>query len=232
MSHCAGLPLLNEALHQCRGLSFRRRQEATMRYALLSLTLMSGVTLGPSLMAQTSALELQAGLGYARAFDGGGISFAAAIERPLSAQTSRVQQALGGSFWYSQMSIASQPSSSNERHLVGLGMRYQLEFRAGRARPFLAVPLQILRSNIPEQASLQPASLSMTGVPDLGPATPVEDRIGSEWGWGAGVELGFRVGLSQQLSAQTSVQGLYHRIYDSGTRNGAWAIHVGLGYQP
>jgi hypothetical protein len=202
-----------------------------MRPALLLVTVISGVTLAPPLLAQTSALELQAGLGYARAFDGGGISFAAAVERPLSRQTSRVQQALGGSFWYSQMSIGSQPSSSNERQLMGIGMRYQLELRAGRTRPFLAVPLQVLRSNIPVQPTLQPASLSVTGVPDPGPTTPIEDRMGSEWGWGAGLELGFRVGLSQQLSAQTSVQGLYHRIYESGGRNGAWTIHAGLTYQ-
>jgi hypothetical protein len=201
-----------------------------MRATLLSIVLISTLTFASSLAAQTSGLELQAGLGYARAFDGGGPSFTAAVERPLSAPTSTLQHALGGGLWYSHMSIASGYSAG--RDLMGLGLRYLLQVRAGRARPFLAVPLQVLRSNIPARATLQPASLSVSGIPDLGPPTPVEDRMGSEWGWGTGLEAGFRIGLSPQLSAQTSVQGLYQRIYESGTRNGAWTIHGGITYQP
>jgi hypothetical protein len=203
-----------------------------MRAALLSIVLISALTFVSSLTAQTSGLELQAGLGYARAFDGGGPSFTAAVEHPLSTSTSKLQHALGGTIWYSEMSIASAPGSSIERHLAGLGMRYQLELRAGRTRPFLAVPLHVLRSNIADRATLQPGSFSVTGIPDAGLPTPVEDRTGSEWGWGTGLEVGFRIGLSQQLSAQTSVQGLYQRIYESGTRNGAWTIHGGVTYQP
>ena len=181
--------------------------------------------------AQTSPLEFQAGLGYARAFGGGGVSFVAAVERPLSATTSRVQHSLGGSLWYSKMSIASGYSAG--RHLMGLGLRYQLDLPTccGQARPFLAVPLQVLRSHIPERATLQ-ANLLANGIPEAEPLPPVEDRMGDEWGWGTGLEVGFRVGLSDQLSAQTSVQGLYHRIYESGTRNGAWTIHGGISYQP
>jgi hypothetical protein len=203
-----------------------------MRLALLSIVLTSSLTLVSPLTAQTSPLELQAGLGYARAFDGGGLSFAAALERPLSAATSRVQHALGGSLWYSNMSIGSEPTSSNARHLMGIGMRYQLELRnsRGNARPFLAVPVQILRSSIPERATLQSAELLGNGVPDPGPPKPVEDQMGDEWGWGAGLEVGFRVGVSKRLSAQSSVQGLYHRIYESGTRHGAWSWHAGISY--
>jgi hypothetical protein len=203
-----------------------------VRAALLSIVLITPFTFVSSVWAQTSGLELQAGLGYARAFDGGGVSFAAAVEHPFSTPTSRVQHALGGSLWYSEMSIASAPGSSNERRLTGLGMRYELQVRAGRARPFLAVPLQVLRSSIPERATLQSATLSVAGIPDPGPPTPVEDRMGDDWGWGTGLELGLRVGLSPRLSAQTSVQGLYQRIYESGTRNGAWTIHGGISYQP
>jgi hypothetical protein len=201
-----------------------------MRAALLSIVLISTLMLVSSLTAQTSGLVLQAGLGYARAFDGGGPSFTAAVERPLSAPTSTLQHALGGGLWYSHMSIASGYTAG--RDLMGLGLRYQLQLRAGRVRPFVAVPLQVLRSNIPARATLQSASLSVSGIPDLGPPTPVEDRMGSEWGWGTGLEAGFRIGLSPQLSAQTSVQGLYQRIYESGTRNGAWTIHGGITYQP
>ena len=56
--------------------------------------------------------------------------------------------------------------------------------------------------------------------------------MGSEWGWGTGVELGVRLGLSSQLTAQTSVLGLYQQIYESGNRNGAWTIDGGISYQP
>jgi hypothetical protein len=201
-----------------------------MRAALLSIVLICTLTRFSSLTAQTSGLELQAGLGYARAFDGGGPSFTAAIERPLSAPTSTLQHALGGGLWYSHLSIASGYSAG--RDLMGLGVRYLLQLRAGRARPFVAVPLQVLRSSIPARATLQSASLSVSGIPDLGPPTPVEDRVGSEWGWATGLEAGFRIGLSPELSAQTSVQGLYQRTYESGTRNGAWTIHGGITYQP
>jgi hypothetical protein len=203
-----------------------------MHITPVSTALMSAICLlTPAVSAQNPALELQAAFGYARAFDGGGPSFAAALERPLSAATSKVQHALGGSLWYSQLSIASNPNSSHDRQMMGVGLRYQLALRTGRARPFIAVPVQLLRSNIPVEPTLQ-SSLSVSGVPNSGPARPVEDIPGSEWGWGAGLEAGLRVGLSSQLSAQGSVQGLYHKIYEAGTRNGAWTVQAGLSYQP
>ena len=203
-----------------------------MRPALLSIALIISPWLVSPATAQTTGLEVQAGLGYARAFDGGGLSLAAALERPLSAPTSKFQHALGGSLWYSHMSLASGYTAG--RHLMGIGLRYQLELGAccGHARPFLAVPLQVLRSNVPSRPTLQSAGLLMTGIPDPGGPTPVEDRMGAEWGWGTGLELGFRLDLSQELSFQTSVQGLYHRIYESGTQNGAWTIHGGITYHP
>jgi hypothetical protein len=203
-----------------------------MRAALISIVLTSSISFLSPATAQTSGLELQAGLGYARAFDGGGLSFAAAVEHPLSASSSRVQHALGGSLWYSHMSIRSGYSAG--RNLMGVGLRYQLELGTccGHARPFFAVPLQVLRSDVPSRATLQSANLLLTGIPDPGPPTPVEDRMGDDWGWGTGLEVGFRIGLSPGLSAQTSVQGLYHRIYESSTRNTAWTIHGGITYQP
>jgi hypothetical protein len=203
-----------------------------MRAALLATALMSAVASVSPAPAQSSGLELQAGVGYARAFNGGGVSFAAAVEHPLSTSAKKIQHALGGSLWYSEMSVGSAPGSSIQRHLVGLGVRYQLELRARHARPFLAVPLQVLRSDIEDRATLQPGSLLVVGIPETGPPTPVEDEVGSDWGWGTGLEIGVRIGLSEQLSAQTSVQGLYQRIYESGTRNGAWLIHGGITYQP
>jgi hypothetical protein len=182
--------------------------------------------------AQAPGIEVQAGLGYARVFDGGGISFAAALDRPLSSPTSPLHHAVGGSFWYAHTSIATAPDDPYGRHLVGVGLRYQLGLgRSGSIRPFLAVPIQILRSNIPDRTTLQGADLLITGIPDPGPPRPVEDVIGSEWGWGAGLELGLRLGVANRLSAQTSVHGLYQDIYGSDARHGAWSWHAGLIYQ-
>src|SRR4051812_18276570 len=111
-----------------------------MRTALLTLF----IALHPptsSAVAQSPGLEFQAGLGYARAFNGGGVSFAGAIEHPLSAPRSALRHALGGSVWYSHMSLASGYSAG--RDLMGLGLRYQLELGrcCGPARPYVAVPL-------------------------------------------------------------------------------------------
>jgi hypothetical protein len=202
-----------------------------MRSTLVILALGLPGLVSPA-AAQTSSLEFQAGLGYAHAFDGGGPSFAAAAERLLSPQSNRLQHALGGSLWYSEMSVGSRSNSANDRKMLGLGIRYQLEFKSGGARPFLALPLQLLRSSVADITTIQGASLAVTGVPNTGAPTPIEDRAGSDWGFGTGIELGLRLGLAPGWSAQTSVQGLYHRIYDSSRRNSAWTIHGGITYRP
>ncbi len=181
--------------------------------------------------AQAAAVELQAGVGYARLFDAGGISFAAAVDRHLSPASRKWQHALGGSLWYAHTGIASAPDDPEGRHVLGLGVRYQLGLsRTKTFRPFLAVPLQLLHSNIPDRATLQSTSLLLQGVPDPGPSRPVEDHIGGEWGWGTGLEFGMRIGLSKDLSAHTSVQGLYQSIYEAGTRHSAWNWHAGISY--
>jgi hypothetical protein len=203
-----------------------------MRFALILIFLSPAAFISP-LRAQSSGLQLQAGLGYARAFDGGGISFAAAVERPLSDRTSRVQHALGGSLWYSVMSVGSAPSSSLDRHMLGIGVRYQLELRncCGRARPFFAVPLQLMQSSIPERADLTGTGSLLAGrVPDPGLPIPAEDRMGADWGWGTGLEAGFRLNVSERVSAHSSAQGLYHRIYEAGTRHWGWSWHAGMSY--
>jgi hypothetical protein len=205
-----------------------------MRAARVLLVLTSVVTIGLPARAQAPGIEVQAGFGYARVFDGGGISFAAGVERHLSSPASSLQQALGATLWYAHTAIGSAPSiSSLRRDITGIGMRYQLSFGAccRSVRPFLAVPVQLLLSNIPDRADLAGASLLAAEIPDTGPPSPVEDLVGSEWGWGAGLELGVRVGLGSSLSAHTSVQSLYQDIYAEGTRHGAWNWHAGLTYQ-
>jgi hypothetical protein len=194
------------------------------------VVILTSVVLCPPAQAQAPGVEVQAGLGYARVFDGGGISFEAALERRLSSPASRLQHGLGGSLWYARTTIASAPESSNRRKITGLGVRYQIGVGGRSVRPFLAVPVQLLLSSIPDRATLQGGSLSASGVPDTG-SSPVEDLVGSEWGWGAGLELGVQVALGSSLSARTSVQSLYQDIYADGTRHGAWNWHAGLTYQ-
>jgi hypothetical protein len=201
--------------------------------AALLLILLCTFLLPSSIQAQSSSLELQAGLGYARVFDGGGISFAAAVERPFSDSTSWVQHALGGTLWYSDMSVGSDPAGTLDRHMLGLGVRYELQLQAccGSARPFLAVPLQLMQSSIPEiPTALSSGELSVGTVPRAEPPVPVEDQMGADWGWGTGLEAGFRVNLSGRMRAHSSVQGLYQRIYESGTRHWGWSWHAGLSY--
>jgi hypothetical protein len=183
------------------------------------------------LRAQTPVYEIQAGLGYARLFDAGGLSFSAALERFISPPDAGLQHGLGGAFWYAHTGIASSPDDPEGRHVVGLGARYRMTFgRAGSFRPFLAVPVELLHSRIPDRAQLQAAALLVGGVPEPGPPTPAEDRIGDEWGWGTGLELGIRLTTGDRLSVQTSAQALYQNIYAGQSSNTAWNWHAGLSY--
>jgi hypothetical protein len=205
------------------------RQEVPMRVVLLVLS--CTVLLSGEIRAQAAKFELQAGLGYAWVFDAGGISFAAALDRSLSPATTRLQHRLGGTLWYAHTGIASDPDDPYGRHIYGMGVRYQLALaRAASFRPYLAVPLQVLHSRIPDRYTLQSANVGRHGIPDPGPPSPIEDRIGGEWGWGTGVELGFRLGIGKRVSGHTSVQALYQDIYETGSRHGAWNWHAGITY--
>jgi hypothetical protein len=181
--------------------------------------------------AQAPALELEAGLGYARMFDAGGISFAAAVDHSLSPRSTGLQHALGGSLWYAHTGIATGLIGSDGRHILGVGVRYQVGLLRGRSfRPFLAVPVQLLHSTIPEGLTADLTLLSTHSVPKPEPAPRVEDRAGGAWGWGTGLEVGLRIALGERLSGQTSVQALYQDIYGAGAQHGAWTWHAGISY--
>jgi hypothetical protein len=200
-----------------------------MRIPPLLMLFLTAILSSPA-WAQRPGVQLEAGLGYARLFDGGGISFAAALERPLSDRSRRLQHALGGSVWYAHTDLASNPDDPDGRHTVGVGFRYQLGIGRSSTGLFLAVPVQLLHSSIPDRTDVVSANLATHGIPDVPGERPAEDRIGSAWGWGAGLELGLRLGLGEQLSAQSSVQGLYQDIYDASRQHGAWSWHAGLTY--
>jgi hypothetical protein len=201
-----------------------------MRAACL-LFLIGTFSLHSPIPAQSRAYELQAGIGYARMFDAGGISFSAALDRSLSRTGASLQHGIGGAFWYAHTGIASLPNDPEGRHIVGFGARYRLTLtRAAGVRPFLAVPVALLHSNIPDRAALQSPSLLVREVPEPGPPRPVEDRIGGEFGWGTGLELGVRLSGGKRLSGYTSVQALYQDIYGGESRNGAWNWHAGISY--
>jgi hypothetical protein len=199
-----------------------------MRVALLSTFIFVGAAQS-QIQAQTP-VQLQAGLGYARLFDAGGISFAAGVDRFLTPPSTRLQHAVGGSFWYARTGIASRSDDSEGRQVVGIGVRYQLALRSSESfRPFVGIPVQILYSNIPDQTDLTTASLTL-GIPEPPPARPAEDAAGGELGWGTGIELGMGVGLGGRLRGQTSVQVMYQDLYGPGSSHGAWNWHAGISY--
>jgi hypothetical protein len=192
------------------------------------LIVISTFAVHSEIRAQAPVYEIQAGLGYARMFDAGGISFSAALDRFLSPRDAGLQHAVGGAFWYAHTGIASSPDDPEGRHVVGIGARYRMTLGpAGPFRPFLAVPVELLHSEIPDRDR---AALLLQWVPEPPPPTPVEDQIGGDWGWGTGLELGFRVAAGERLSGQTSLQALYQNIYSSQTSNSAWNWHAGLSY--
>jgi hypothetical protein len=195
------------------------------------LILISTLGVHSEIRAQAPVYEIQAGLGYARMFEAGGISFSAGLDRFVSPADAGLQHAVGGALWYAHTAIASSPDDPEGRHIVGLGARYRMTLgRSGTFRPFLAVPVQVLHSEIPDRTTLLSAALLVHGVPEPPPPTPAEDRVGGEWGWGSGLELGLRVAAGARFNAQTSVQALYQDIYASQTSNSAWNWHVGLSY--
>jgi hypothetical protein len=195
--------------------------------------LLGTVSISSLALAQGPGIEVQAGLGYARAFHGGGISFAAGVQRPMSSPSSAIQHALGLNLWYANTTVASTPDAPGGRDLVGLGVRYELGLRARSryVRPVLAVPVQVLRSSIPDRAFLTAATASFRSGPEAPRAFPVEDRQGAAWGWGAGLEFGLHVALGEQVSAQTSALGMYQDIYAGSSTSGAWSWHTGITYR-
>jgi len=197
-----------------------------MRTTRFSPVLFSLVFCSPA-WAQDTGVQFGVGLGYARMFHAGGVSFAAAVDRSVSPESGRLRHAVGGTFWYAHTDIASNPADPEGREILGVGVRYRLGFGPSSAGLFVAVPVQLLHSSVPDRPMLQ-ASIGRHGIPEPPPAPPEEDRIGSAWGWGAGLELGLRVALAPRLSAQTSVQGLYQDIYAESRDNGAWNWHAGL----
>jgi hypothetical protein len=203
-----------------------------MRLASIILFLGSIPCLSSISTAQSSNLELEAGLGYARVFDGGGFSLSAALDRPLGSTTAPLHHAVGVGLWYANTKVASGDTEPPRRDMLGLGIRYRLGWQrcCGALHPFVAVPLQVLHSSIEDVPALQ-AHVASHGIPKPPPVIPTENVTGAAWGWGAGLELGLEVGLAEGLNGETAVQGLYHDIYDGATSNTAWAWHTGLSYR-
>lgn len=199
-----------------------------MRTTRFSAVLFSILLCSPA-WAQDPGVQFGVGLGYARMFHAGGVSFAAAVDRSVSAKSGNLRHAVGGTFWYAHTGIASNPADPEGRKILGVGVRYRLGFGPSSAGLFVALPVQLLNSSAADRSVLD-ASTGRHGIPEPPPEPPAEDRLGSSWGWGAGLELGLRVAVAPRLSAHTSVQGLYQDIYAESRDNGAWNWHAGLTY--
>jgi hypothetical protein len=183
--------------------------------------------------APVEAQEVHADVGYAHIFRAGGFSFAAGYLRALSPPNAAARHRLGGEFWYANTDVASRPSGNADRSVVGLGARYEVELAGccGKIHPVAAVPVRLIHSSVPGQIKTisEAAPLLLEPRPPTSP--PREDQDGSAWGWGAGVELGVRLGLSPQWSLQTSGTAMYQDVYAGSITSGAWTWHVGLGYR-
>jgi hypothetical protein len=179
------------------------------------------------------AQEVHAAIGYAHIFRAGGFSFATGYLRGLNAPAAAARHRVGGEFWYANTDVASRPAGNASRSVVGLGARYEVELAGccGKIHPVAAVPVRLIHSSIPDQITMLPQTASLLLEPRPPASLPSEDRDGSAWGWGAGVELGVRVVLSPQWNLQTSGTAMYQDVYAGSTTSGAWTWHVGLGYR-
>jgi hypothetical protein len=202
-----------------------------MRVACLSClaSFLSGICL--SAEAQTPGMEIEAGLGYARIFDGGGFSVSGVLDKPIGSGLEPIQQAVGFGLWYAQTKVASAQADLRHRNIFGTGVRYRVATQrcCGPVHPFLAVPLELLRSSI-EEFTHPAAALTSHAVPQPPPAQAIEDAPGGAWGWGTGLEFGVELSVARNLSCQTRVQGLYQDIYAGAATNTAWSWHAGLRY--
>ena len=176
-------------------------------------------------------MEIEAGLGYARIFDGGGFSLSGVLDKSIGSGLEPFQQAVGIGLWYAQTKIASDEADIRHRNIFGTVVRYRVGTQrcCGPLHPFLAVPLQLLHSSI-EEFPQALAALTSHAVPQPPPAPPTEDSPGGAWGWGTGLEVGVELSVTRNLSCQTRVQGLYQDIYAGAASNTAWTWHAGLRY--
>jgi hypothetical protein len=198
-----------------------------MRNCRASLIVLCLACAGPA-----AAQQVHAGVGYAHIFRAGGFSFATGYLQELSGVTSPLQQRVGADFWYANPDVASRGPGNADRSLVGLGARYEVEVSrcCGRFHPLVALPVQVVRSSVPDPIVALPSGATLLLVPGPESPLPVEDQSGSAWGWSAGVELGVRVSVGSRWNLQTSGTAMYQDIYARSTTNGAWTWHLGLSY--
>jgi hypothetical protein len=182
-------------------------------------------------VAPLSAQEVQAGLGYAHIFGGGGFSFGLGYLQGLNPAGASVQQRVGASFWYANTDLASDAAGNAGRNLVGLGARYEVEMGrcCGPVHPLLAIPVQLIHSSVGERV-FPTEPLALSAIPEPGPTLSAEE-LTSAWGWGAGVELGAEMPLGAQWNLRTSGTAMYQDIYTESTTNAAWVLHLGATYR-
>ncbi|HEY7637159.1 MAG TPA: hypothetical protein VH763_16530 [Gemmatimonadales bacterium] len=179
------------------------------------------------------AQEVQAAVGYARIFGAGGFSFGLGYLQPLHLGSAPLQQRLGATFWYANTDVASLSSGNAARNLVGIGARYEVEATrcCGPVHPLLALPLQILHSSVEDRTVPVQDAIALRLIPEPPSTSSSENRPGSAWGWGAGVELGAEIPLAAQWNLRTTGTAMYQDIYAGSATNGAWLLHVGMTYR-
>lgn len=162
------------------------------------------------LRAQNSQLQLRASGVYVRAFGGGGLGFelSAAAEIPIAAPAARM--AFGVGMWHARPDIQTGNPFGDHRRLTGVGGNWQIRFGplAGRLMPYLTVPIQAVRSAIPDPFVAGPPSPTAS-------TKPIQDRVHEKWTFAIGIEAGSFVQLSSALDFQLGVTVLRQELFEA-----------------
>ena len=157
---------------------------------------------------------------YARAFGGGGEGAAIQALRLLPVDLLGAEHSFGLSLWYARADIAGGAPFGEQRTLSGVGVQWQTRFSVlgDHVQPYLAAPLQIIFSRIPDKVYL---------TDRLQPATPASDRAHGEQSLSLGVGAGLGVNITSSVGFRIGVQRLYHRLF-AAERTPVFLADVGL----
>ena len=157
---------------------------------------------------------------YVRAFGGEGEGVAVEALRMLPVSLLGTQHSFGLSAWVTKADIASGHPFGARRTLGGVGVRWQIaiETLSGHVRPFVAVPVQLMFSSIPDGFFL--ASFGS-------PTVPVADRGHHRTALSTGVGAGLELNVTSGVGFRIGVERLYHRLFD-GDRRSVFRADVGF----
>lgn len=163
--------------------------------------------------------DIRAGIGgsWVRVFDGVGYAVVLDVRWAVPLDLWNADHTVGLQAWYGSSDIATNSGVGERRTLAGVGANWRTSFRlvSGLVRPYVSVPVQYVRSSIPDPV----IPLPQIPLHLLPPGrTPSQDRPGTASGlavgWGGGCE--FWPGQALGIGAGFTL--LYQHLYeDAGT---------------